>query len=93
MTSRSRRSVSGVRVSSRRTRFAIINRMTKENGKAPMMVPVCTVSTTAVPPSVSSVTATAAMLATSTTRKRGPALRGAETNSARAWAPESREVT
>ncbi|QCY48482.1 hypothetical protein GcLGCM259_2775 [Glutamicibacter creatinolyticus] len=46
-----------------------------------MIVPVCTVSTTAVPPRVSSTVATVAMDSTNTTRKMGPDLLGAETNS------------
>ncbi|MNW68511.1 hypothetical protein D3C74_472930 [compost metagenome] len=69
------------RLSSLRIRLMIIRMITKENGKAPMMVPVWTVSTTAVPPRVSSTVATVAMLSTSTTRKTGPDLFGAETNS------------
>ena len=85
--------VSASRALSRRMRLAIISTMTKENGKPPMIVPVWTVSTTAVPPIESRTRETVAMLATRITRNQGPDFLGAETNSASAYVPESRLVT
>ena len=79
--------------SSRLIVLTIINRITIENGAPPMMVPVWTVSTTALPPRVSSTVVTDAMLNTRMTRNHGPDCLGAETKSASAYVPASSEVT
>ena len=78
---RSIRRVCLLRLCSRRMKLAIISNITKENGKAPMIVPVWTVSMTASPPMDYSTVATVPMLITRMTRKNGLDLRGAVTNS------------